>query len=34
MAGWERRDHPGTMGEYDYLKKGPETTGFTFFSKN
>lgn len=27
MAGWERRDHPGTMGEYDYLKKEPETTG-------
>lgn len=32
MAGWERRDHPGTTGEYDYLKKEPETTGFTLSS--
>lgn len=27
-AGFERHGHLDTMGEYDYLQKGEETTGF------
>lgn len=28
VAGSERHGHPDTMGEYDYLQRGQETTDF------